>query len=291
MNTFQHYQLLLRTPRSLALRRIIQQVVQSGSLVLDAGCGSGILSVWAAQMGATVVAVDIADLSLARALAEENAVADRITFIEGNLHDIGLEEHGPFNVLLAMLYLNDPRRDMAASHLAHSLKRYLAKDAVIVPDKVIYTAQAIECPSQDQQRRLTTFDEDISSLEAAYGIRMETFRHKLGLSPTQGMFPHRDGDGKVDLPDAKELGEPLIHHLVDYHGEEVRWPSRVVLPIRRDGRLTTILWQQELQFRNELIFRNGSIGWVYPSPAVTKNTQMQLATGAEWLKSNVLRPI
>ncbi|MBK8338977.1 MAG: class I SAM-dependent methyltransferase [Flavobacteriales bacterium] len=132
MNAHQHYALLRRTPRALALRRIIQEVVKPGQMVLDAGCGSGLLSVWAAQAGAIVVGVDFADLALARALATENGVADRTTFLQGDLNAIGLEAHGPFDVLLAMVYLNDPRRDHAASALVHELGRYLRPGAVRV---------------------------------------------------------------------------------------------------------------------------------------------------------------
>ena len=71
--------------RALDLRSIIEKVVKPGLRVLDAGCGSGILSVWAAQSGDTVIGVDMADLSVAHNLAGENDVAGRTTFIQGDL--------------------------------------------------------------------------------------------------------------------------------------------------------------------------------------------------------------
>ena len=57
-----HIDLLLRPERSLILRTLLKNIIQQGMRVLDAGCGSGILSIWAAQFGAKeVVSVDMND--------------------------------------------------------------------------------------------------------------------------------------------------------------------------------------------------------------------------------------
>jgi methylase of polypeptide subunit release factors len=64
--------------------------IEDGTVVVDAGCGSGILAIIAAKMGASrVYAVDAADETVA--IGEENAaaqgVADRIEFYQGDLFD------------------------------------------------------------------------------------------------------------------------------------------------------------------------------------------------------------
>ena len=83
-----HMMLLARSPeRILALRLALSSAIGPSSVVLDAGCGSlGVLAIMAARLGARrVVAVDTGPLEVARELAEENGVADRIEFIQSDL--------------------------------------------------------------------------------------------------------------------------------------------------------------------------------------------------------------
>lgn len=290
MNAHQHYALLRRTPRALALRRIIQEVVKPGQMVLDAGCGSGLLSVWAAQAGAIVVGVDFADLALARALATENGVADRTTFLQGDLNAIGLEEHGPFDVLLAMVYLKDPRRDHGASAMVHDLGRHLRPGAVRVPDQVRYTAQALDCRSQHFASRMADLDRGVKELEVAFGMRMDSFRSAMGHRPPKEAFPVRDDAGVVLLPDARALSEVRPWHTVDYSLPATPWPDHLALTMNAPGSFTTVLWQQELMFRDALIFRNGSVGWVHPAPEVAAGDTVRSRTGTEWHIDNLLLP-
>ncbi len=290
MNAHQHFNLLMRTPRALALKAIIAEVVMPGMKVLDAGCGSGLLSIWAAQAGATVVGVDFADLTLANKLAAENGVADRITFIRGDLHRVGLEQWAPFDVLLAMVYLNDPRRDEQASALVHQLKRYLAPDAVLVPDHVVYTAEALDCPAQEFAQRMARFDRDIQGMEAAFGLRMDTFRRMLAEKPAKEAFPTRDAEGVVDLGEYSTLSAPVTFHTVDYGSTERSLPGTCTFPITAAGRFTTVRWGQELRFRDRLIFRNDSIGWVHPAIDVAAGTSVTLRTDERWRADNLLTP-
>jgi magnesium-protoporphyrin O-methyltransferase len=72
-----------------------------GATLLDAGCGTGALSVAAAQRGAKVVAVDVAGnlVQIARERAPGGLVADRIDFRVG---DMLSPELGPFTDVVAM---------------------------------------------------------------------------------------------------------------------------------------------------------------------------------------------
>ena len=55
-------------------------------IVLDVGCGTGILSLFSARAGARkVYAVDMSDIAQqARQIVEDNGFSDRITVIQGN---------------------------------------------------------------------------------------------------------------------------------------------------------------------------------------------------------------
>lgn len=61
-----------------------------GSVVVDVGCGSGILSIIAAKLGAShVYGVDAAEetVEVATANAERHGVADRVSFAQGDMFD------------------------------------------------------------------------------------------------------------------------------------------------------------------------------------------------------------
>lgn len=63
-----------------------------GKIVLDVGCGTSILSMFAAKAGARhVYAVDASSMAdKARAIVEENGLSDRITVIRGKIEEINL---------------------------------------------------------------------------------------------------------------------------------------------------------------------------------------------------------
>src|SRR6201999_1785000 len=86
-----HLSLLAHHPeRVLALRLSMAEHIGPQTTVLDAGCGAlGALAIMAGRLGARgVVGVDGGPLPVARRLAEENGVADRVTFLESDLDEI-----------------------------------------------------------------------------------------------------------------------------------------------------------------------------------------------------------
>lgn len=69
----------------------LETLVKTGQDVLDLGCGSGILAIAAAKLGAgKVVAVDIDDIAVAATLenAAENGVGEKITAFQGSLESL-----------------------------------------------------------------------------------------------------------------------------------------------------------------------------------------------------------
>lgn len=90
--------------RMASYRDAIAQVVKAGDVVADLGTGLGILAMMAAQAGAgKVYAIDLNPRSLwmARLLAKENGVEDKIEFMEADAQQCDLPEK--VNVIVSEL--------------------------------------------------------------------------------------------------------------------------------------------------------------------------------------------
>lgn len=287
MDPYLHYDLLRRTHRALALKAIIQERIKPGMRVLDAGCGSGILSIWAGQAGAEVVGVDLADISLARMLVEENGLAERVRIMQGDLFEVDLGDQR-FDALLAMVYLNDPRRDEDRPKLVHGLKRFLKPGALMVPDRVRYTVAALDWPAQRSPARWQRVDEGIAEFERIYSMRMGSFKGLLRQRPNKSVFPHRGPDGLIDLSESKRL-TPQHEFIVQGLRDEPRsFPDRIVLSTQQVGELNTLLFEQELLFMDTLIFRNQSISWVDPPVHVSAAQRVEALLDGRWRADNLV---
>lgn len=89
-----HQEMLQDTVRTEAYREAIagNAALLEGKVVLDVGCGSGILSLFAAKAGARlVIGVDASDiLQSARKVVEANGMQDRIVLVQSTLETLDL---------------------------------------------------------------------------------------------------------------------------------------------------------------------------------------------------------
>lgn len=90
------YQCLLDAKRTAAFQAAIRAVVRPGDVVLDAGAGSGILSFFAADAGASKVYAAEIDPTLASHLRRSivaNGKADVVSVVDGSVHNATLPSH------------------------------------------------------------------------------------------------------------------------------------------------------------------------------------------------------
>jgi protein arginine N-methyltransferase 1 len=142
----EHRQYLADPVRLAAFERAVAEVVRPGDTVLDLGCGTGILGLFACRAGAArVLAVDSTGMiELARAIAAANGFADRIAYFNAFSRDLELpvradvvvaDQIGRFGFEAGVLeYFSDARR------------RLLAPDARFVPGQLRLQIALVEAP-------------------------------------------------------------------------------------------------------------------------------------------------
>lgn len=145
-NTDYPYACLVDKRRTLAFKDAIERTVKSGDVVIDAGSGSGILSLFAARAGASkVLAVEI-DHTLATALrntVETNGFSDVIEVIEGDVMALDLPQN--VDVVVAELMETGLIDEMQVAVMNNFHERgIIGSDTRVIPGSYETFVQPIE---------------------------------------------------------------------------------------------------------------------------------------------------
>ena len=292
-----HMMLLARAPeRILALRLAMSSAIGPSSIVLDAGCGYlGVLAVMAARLGARrVVAVDRGPLDVARTVAQENGVADRIEFLQRDLADLPADI-GSFDVITGMVYNNEPRRDLAQQRLMAGIAdRFARPGTAFIPGTVRYTVAGYDSsrPDPTEHTLRDRWDSAVGRAEALSGITMAAIREFPSadyasvmeqLSPPPS--PRAAGARRVlGGPDRALVTSRELFTEISYAdpATAAAYPPVLALTVTASGRLDTTSWRQELKFGDLLIRSHDTVHPVTPACDVEPGDTAILSTGDGW---------
>jgi SAM-dependent methyltransferase len=145
-----HLGMLHDVARMDAFRRAINETVQPGDVVLDIGCGSGVLSFMACEAGAErVYAIEGGPvIDVARELAVDNGFDDRIEFLGGWSMELGIPE--PADVLISETIGNAGFNEGIIAWTFDARQRLLRPGAALIPQRLRLWVAAAE-----------TFDEHV----------------------------------------------------------------------------------------------------------------------------------
>ncbi|SRR6266849_5548674 len=300
-----HLRLLLRVDRTQSIRRVLQSAIKRGARVLDAGCGSGLLSFLALDAGASeVVAVDRDNIELARALARENGVDQRVRFIEGDLDSLEFSgTRREFDALLAFVYTNHIAVDEPRSRTVSALRRrFGSASCVTVPNKVRYYAIACDWPQVDAFTELSDLRTAIGELESRYNLKFgplldaaaaEIFftrsrpdifgDYKWMPGASNGGYRHRRTGGRF-LSERSLVAEICYDTGIAFD----RLPERVALEVSAAGTLTAIMWVQELWFDEFLIWSAEALSPVSSPILTTLGGGLDVILDDRWRATNVV---
>lgn len=131
-----HRELLADEVRTNAFREAILRTVRPGDVVIDLGCGSGILSFFACQAGAAhVYAIDSTRMAdVASLLARHLGFAGRITVIRKDSREVEVPERA--DVLISETLGVTGFDEGIAGSVKDARERLLAPDARIIPCRI-----------------------------------------------------------------------------------------------------------------------------------------------------------
>ncbi len=301
-----HLRLLLSVDRGSAVQRAVLDALRPGARVLDAGAGTGLLSFLAVREGAAeVVAVDREHLDLAEALAAENGCAGRVRFVAADLAADRLPDLGPpsrFDVLLAFIYTNHPLTDDGRARLVFALRdRYCTPDARIVPSGIRYRVTGCDRTDWDYHTELADLHACADALSSCYGLGfaalLDRAEGELALTRTRPFDPLDEQWRPVSVASSlrfsrsglRLLTEPTPFGEVDYHDATcAALPDEVPLTVTSPGRLSGVLWTQDLRYAGRVLWSTESFSPLAEPVAVVPGDKLLLDTGPAWRRSNVV---
>jgi len=290
LNAHEQLEFLRRADGSLALRRVLERLVRPGMRVLDAGCGVGVLALWAARAGASVVAVDMGQTQLARRLAEANRLADHVRWVRGDLWRLQRDDLGaPFDVIVTPRCEGDPRRDEVTLRLgAQLIDRFLAPGGRTIPDRVLTRAAPLDWPEQDHPTRMREQRAEVDALRGRYGLAFEPMLEELLHLPNPAWLPARRPDGRLERASARLLGRPIDLHRLELGRVFDALPKSVTLPIASPGNLTAVLFTQVVSFGEDVVGECESLGWLAEPMRVEPGERVALSLDDGWRETNTL---
>lgn len=165
-----HEEMLKDTSRTLSYRLAMfkNKDLFKDKIVLDVGCGTGILSMFAAKAGAKhVYSVDMSNIiEKAQQIVSLNGFEDKITLIQGKLEDIDLPVDSVDIIVsewMGYFLLYESMLDT----VLYARDKYLVEGGLILPDKCSMYIAGIE----DGQYK----DEKIGYWEDVYGFDYSPF--------------------------------------------------------------------------------------------------------------------
>ena len=246
-NFYIHEEMLKDKVRTQSYQNAIENNPEAfkDKIVLDIGCGTGVLSIFAARAGAKkVYGIDNADIvHYAREIVKVNGFQEQIEIIQGKVEEIELpvkkvdiiisEWMGYFLVYESMMDTVLFARD-----------KWLVKGGLILPDKCTMKVAAIE--DEDYKNKKLTF------WDSVYGINMSCLTPATFVEPCVDTVNHEAIVSSIDTFKEFDLNTVTV--------EELEFSTKYSVKMKREDAIHGIVTWFDITFggmKNEVRFSTG----------------------------------
>lgn len=296
----QHLDMLRVVDRTMGLKESISRVVKPGDIVLDAGCGTGVLGLLALKAGAErVVAVDSQDLRFAKTLAAQNNMDHAIEFIQNDLDALDPKTLPRFNVILALIYSGHPVADEGQVVTKKALlENFLHPDGKLIPNRVRWHAYACDWPEHDFHQWTYRFERAISVVNDQFGIRFpDSWAVELSqmqawnwaIAPYDHSKVSNYSYTQPDVwPDLRIISKQSRVADFKYGQTKSLLPESIDIEITDPGRITVIVWGRELWFEDILISSADTLSLVQQPTSVIPGDRCRAFLDQTWRSTNTI---
>jgi type I protein arginine methyltransferase len=229
--------------RTDAYAKAIANSVRPGDAVVDIGCGSGMFALLACRAGARRVYAIEADgiIQVARWLAADNGLADRIEFIQNDSRRVELSER--VNVIVSDVRGALPFLGPAIPSIEDARQRFLAPGGILIPERDVLRAAVVDV--KEFYERLTS-----PWQKAAEGLDLSSSR-SLILNASYG----------ISCTPEQLLTEPQTWLVLDYAvGTAAHATATLRFRIARSGTSHGLCLWFETQLFGDIGFSSGPAG-------------------------------
>jgi len=230
INVENHHAMLRDSVRMAVYRRAIEAAVKPDTTALDLGCGTGILSFFAATAGAQkVFAVERRSdiIFLARELAHANGFEERIEFIEGISSQLPESRIEPkADLLVAEILGNGILEENVLEFTIDARRRFLKPNAQMIPFKLDIYLFAFDTGHQPNRWQ------EVQELNELYGYNFDLLGQVICNKATTRL-------DRYNTHVYKAMTAPVLARTLDFREiEDAAFSCQVVMEAQEDGQIT-----------------------------------------------------
>lgn len=226
-SVFGHLEMLRDPLRVLTYRAAIEKQAP-GKVVAEIGCGTGILSLFAAKAGAAkVVAIEESRISeVAAGMFAANGCAERIELKVGNSRNVELDPLA--DLIIHEILGTDPFEESLLTVLADARRRLLAPGGRFLPGRLEVCCVGVACDERGMPGRVQAEGRELTGI---YGLDFGPFLRALEAAGPRRDRPLNPGERNFSR---RILSEEIRLLDLDFHDEDLleRAGQPVTVPLR-----------------------------------------------------------